>query len=207
MGMLVMGFGVSMCPHADFDRNVTFILTGSEVGLLYDLIGVEDPKSPLFGRFFYEIDVNRFTRDEAIDFLTRGFRETGIDVPRDVIEILVDMFNGIPGWLIYAANLYLRGIKDLTMVREAAVNEALNELNNFIRVKANYSTINARRTAIALKCIANGNDAWSKVAECVEDQEGASVSTASLGNIIASLEKLSIIKDYKYLDPVYNAFA
>jgi len=47
--------------HAyDFDRNVTFILTGSEVGLLYDFICVEDPKSPLFGRFFYEIDVNRF---------------------------------------------------------------------------------------------------------------------------------------------------
>ncbi|WP_243677813.1 ATP-binding protein [Vulcanisaeta distributa] len=96
--------------HAyDFDRNITFILTGSEVGLLYDFIGVEDPNSPLFGRYFHEVRIDRFTRDESIDFLRRGFRELNIDVPMSIIEEIVNAFDGIPGWLVYAANAYIRG--------------------------------------------------------------------------------------------------
>ncbi|GGI69748.1 hypothetical protein GCM10007112_03410 [Vulcanisaeta souniana JCM 11219] len=96
--------------HAyDFDRNVTFILSGSEVGLLYEFMSVEDPNSPLFGRYFYEVRIGRFTRDESIDFLWRGFKELGVEVTTDVIETIADVFNGIPGWLVYAANAYIRG--------------------------------------------------------------------------------------------------
>ncbi len=38
------------------------VLTGSEVGLLYDFLGVENPRSPLYGRYFSEIKLKRFTR-------------------------------------------------------------------------------------------------------------------------------------------------
>ncbi len=95
--------------HAyDFDRNVTFILSGSEVGLLYEFMGVEDPNSPLFGRYFHEVRIGRFTRDESVDFLRRGFKELGVEVSTDVIETIADVFDGIPGWLVYAANAYIR---------------------------------------------------------------------------------------------------
>ncbi|MGC9153945.1 MAG: AAA family ATPase [Vulcanisaeta sp.] len=194
--------------HAyDFDRNVTFILTGSEVGLLYDFIGVEDPNSPLFGRYFYEVRIDRFNRDESMDFLTKGFMEFGVDVPRSVIEEIVDVFDGIPGWLVYAANSYLRGVRDLAMIREAAIREAMNELERFVRIRANYSVINAKRTVLVLRCIANGSNTWSKVARCVEDLEGVSVSPTSLSNILNTLERLSIIRDYQFLDPMYREAA
>jgi len=38
----------------------------------------------------------------------------------------------------------------------------------------------------------------------VEEREEVIVSSSSLSNIINSLEDLSIIKDYKFLDPVYK---
>ena len=93
------------------------------------------------------------------------------------------------------------------MIREAAIREAMSELENLIRAKASYSTVNARRTALALRCIAMGNNSWSSVARCVEEFEGASVSSVSLNNIIRTLEGLSIIRDYGFLDPMYREAA
>jgi len=55
----------------DYNRNLTFILTGSEVGLLYDFIGIEDPKSPLYGRYYHEIKIERFNAEHDFD-LPRG---------------------------------------------------------------------------------------------------------------------------------------
>ncbi|HLI45825.1 MAG TPA: ATP-binding protein, partial [Geobacterales bacterium] len=58
--------------HAyDYDRNITFILTGSEVGLLYDFLGVEDENSPLYARFFYEVRLERFKGDKSREFLKK----------------------------------------------------------------------------------------------------------------------------------------
>ena len=81
----------------DFEHNITFILTGSEVGLLYDFISFEDPSSPLLGRYFYEVAIDRFSRGGSMEFLIRGFRELGIDVPRHLLEDFVELFDGIPG--------------------------------------------------------------------------------------------------------------
>ncbi|ADY02122.1 ATPase [Vulcanisaeta moutnovskia 768-28] len=48
--------------HAyDFNGNITFIFMDSEVDLLYDFIGIEDPSSPLFGRYFYEVKMKMLT--------------------------------------------------------------------------------------------------------------------------------------------------
>ncbi|WP_297523382.1 ATP-binding protein, partial [Thermococcus sp.] len=58
---------------------ITFVLTGSEVGVLHDFLGREDPKKPLFGRYAREIVLQRFRREESVDFLRRGFEEVGIE--------------------------------------------------------------------------------------------------------------------------------
>nr|WP_269199638.1 hypothetical protein [Acidianus ambivalens] len=38
----------------------------------------------------------------------------------------------------------------------------------------------------------------------MEKEEGSTISTSVLDNIIQNLEKMSIIKDYEFLDPVYK---
>lgn len=99
--------------HAyDYDANLTFILTGSEVGLLYDFLSVEDPSSPLYGRYFHEIRVERFDKETSISFLKQGFSELSIKVSDKTIEEIVSFFDGIPGWLAFAGNLYSQ-VKDM----------------------------------------------------------------------------------------------
>lgn len=41
----------------------------------------------------------------------------------------------------------------------------------------------------------------------MEDSEGTTVSPTSLNNVIKTLERLSIIENYEFLDPMYREAA
>lgn len=186
----------------DYNRNLTFILTGSEVGLLYEFIGVEDPNSPLYGRYYHEIKIERFDKEASMNFLKKGFEELKFDVSEDVLEKIIEIFNGIPGWLVFAGNYYYNK-KDLNEVKEIAISIALQEIKHFIEEKRKQSTIVARRYENVLRCLAKGFNSWSQLMRCLENSEGSSISTSVLDNLIKHLEKMSIIKDYSFLDPIY----
>ncbi|QKR00876.1 ATP-binding protein [Metallosphaera tengchongensis] len=190
--------------HAyDYDRNLTFILTGSEVGLLYDFLGVEDRESPLYGRYYYQITLDRFEKERATEFLRKGFDEISAKVSDEETEKLVEFFDGIPGWLTFGANRFLEGRK-IEEVREIAIDVALNEIENLIETKRRVSEIVGRRYKNALKCLALGENSWSKLSNCLQRAEGSTMSSSVLENIITNLEKSSIIKDYEFLDPIYG---
>ncbi|MEM1627139.1 MAG: ATP-binding protein [Sulfolobaceae archaeon] len=185
--------------HAyDYDRNITFILTGSEVGLLYDFLGVEDPESPLYGRYYEEIILERFDKEKSIEMLRKGFEELSFQVKDEILEEIYNEFDGIPGWLVFAGLQYFNK-KDLKEVKEIAINIALNEINRLL--ERNPAK---RRYEIVMKCIAKGNDSWSKVKSCLEEEEGSTISSSVLSNILENLEKMSLIRDYKFLDPIYE---
>ncbi|QXJ28456.1 hypothetical protein J5U23_01325 [Saccharolobus shibatae B12] len=190
--------------HAyDYDKNLTFILTGSEVGLLYDFMSIEDPSSPLYGRFYHEIRLERFNKDASFNFLRKGFEEYSLKVKDEVIEEIISFFDGIPGWLAFSGNLYVN-FKDVERVKEIAVNVALNELKNLIENKRRISEIVGRRYLYTLKCIADGNSSWSRLERCLSDREGTTISSSVLSNILKQLESVSLIKDYDFLDPIYK---
>lgn len=46
-------------------------------------------------------------------------------------------------------------------------------------------------------------DSWSKLLRCLESEEGSTISTSVLDNLIKNLEKMSIIKEYRFMDPIY----
>jgi len=185
--------------HAyDYDRNLTFILTGSEAGLLYDFLKFDNEGSPLYGRYCFNLVVERFDRDTAREFLKRGFEEVNVDVEDEVLEDAVNFFDGIPGWLTFFGNEYISGNKKIETVKNIAVNLALKEIKNIVRARG-------RRYALVLKAIAEGEDTWSSIKRYVEKREGVTVSSSILSNTINNLEDMSIIKDYKFLDPVYRA--
>ena len=185
--------------HAyDYDRNLTFVLTGSEVGLLYDLLKVEDPDSPLYGRYYREVRLERFSKEKSLDFLTRGFEEAGVR-PGD-LERMVDLLDGIPGWLTFYGRRCLEGECDPERVVEMAVNLALRELRRLLEGRSDrYFTV--------LKAVAEGNRSWSKVKRYVEEAEGRVVSKGILHNVLMGLERLSILRDYRFPDPVYELAA
>ncbi|WP_288104695.1 ATP-binding protein, partial [Thermofilum sp.] len=176
--------------HAyDYDQNISFILTGSEVGLLYDFIGIEDSRSPLYGRYYVEVKLERLSREQSIDFLRKGFAQLNLRVSEEVLEVAYEHFDGIPGWLTFFGNAYARGEADIEKMKSIAVRTALEELRNMTRD-------NPRRYGLVLRAIAEGRKTWSQVKEYLEEKEGTTISSSVLSNILRSLEDMSIIKNY-----------
>ncbi|PLJ77389.1 AAA family ATPase [Infirmifilum sp. SLHALR2] len=197
------GVFLEALAHAyDYDDNITFILTGSEVGLLFEYLGVDDPSSPLYGRRVDTITLGRFSRDDSAEFLRQGFREAGVEVPSHYIEAIVGFFDGIPGWLALAGSTVVsaRGRIGLEELRRQAVEVAKRELMEIVEARG-------RRYALVLKLIAQGVKRWSELKSRLEEAEGRIVPSSVLHNILESLRKLSIVEDYEFLDPVYKEAA
>jgi len=180
----------------DHLSNITVVLSGSEVRLLDEFIGVNNPESPLYGRYFVELNVRRFSKDESLEFLRLGFRQEGIEPGVDVLEGAVELFDGIPGWLVYFGRSYVDHTHDINVIKEQAIHTALNELAKL-----------SRREKAILKAIAHGARTWGQVRRFVEENLGESIPKSSLTRLIRRLELLSIVKDYEFLDGIYKEAA
>ena len=86
-----LGYEVlALLAHSyDYCKNISFILTGSELGLLYDFLRLDDPSSPLYGRHIEEVRVGRFNADRSLDFLERGFQQYNMKTSRETLEYAV----------------------------------------------------------------------------------------------------------------------
>ncbi len=184
----------------DYNRNLTFIVTGSEVGLLYNFLGTEDEGSPLFGRSYFEVKLGRFSRESSIGFLEAGFKEARITVSGQVIEEAVSEFDGIVGWLTYFGNQWVSGTRDSGLIRKKAISIARGEIMSMQEGRSS-------RFLVVLKCLAKGKDSWTGLKRCIEEAEGKTISTSVLDNAVRVLEYLNLINDYQFLDPIYREAA
>lgn len=174
-------------------ENITFIVAGSEIGLLHDFLGYENHSSPLYGRYIHEITIERFNHDLAREFLIKGFREEGVEPLEEVVETAINFFDGIVGWLVFFGRKYVDGYRNFDELKKMAVDLAREELDKL-----------SSRGKMVLKAIALGCDTWSKVRSFIAEKHGVAIPKSTLTRIIDKLEKLSIIKDYSFLDPVYK---
>ena len=189
--------------HAyDYDRNLTFILTGPEVGFLYEYLGIDNPDSPLYGRYAKTIMLDRFNPSQSLEFLREGFSEAGLTLPRAYLEELVSTFDGIPGWLTLAGNYVLskKSPVPISELEDYAVKTAVKELSKL-------KEIHGPRIIRILKLIAEGYNSWGTLKAGLERMEKRLVSKSSLSRMINTLTKLSIIQDYRFLDPIYEKAA
>lgn len=176
--------------------NLTFVLTGSEVGMLHDFIGLDNPKKPLFGRYAREITLKRFSREQSGDFLRRGFEELGVRVREEEIKKAVEKLDGIVGWLTLYG--YLRGVRKLPEkdaldeLFERAKALVLDELSALTRYSARYWFI--------LKAVALGNSSWSSIKEYVEFKAGK-INDAKFSALLKNLVK------YGYLEKGENGYS
>ncbi|RLF90555.1 ATP-binding protein [Thermococci archaeon] len=148
-------------------ENVTFILTGSEVGLLEDFLRLHDPESPLFGRPYAEIRLSRFSYSESYDFLRRGFEELNLEVPEEEIREAVEELDGIVGWLtLYGYNRYLgySHLKALEKLKEDAKRLINLEFSKLKKLSKKYELI--------MKIVARGTHRWSEIKEKLELMSG-----------------------------------
>ena len=186
-------------------RSLKFVVSGSEVGLLYKFFDFESYESPLYGRAWDEVVLERFTREKSIDFLEAGFAEAGLRVPRERLESAVDALNGIPGWLaLYGYEAVKRRRADvLDEVLERAVGTALSELKNLVATSHVYRYV--------LKAVAMGHASWSNVRRALEAWLGAQVHSETLSRCLSRLVDMSVLvkKDgeYQFSDPIYREAA
>lgn len=185
-------------------RRVKFILTGSEVGLLYRFLELDKYESPLYGRVVEEITVDRFSEEKSVEFLESGFREAGMEVPRRVLEEVVYKLDGIPGWLSFYGYEVLRTRKlDVDQVVEKAVNLARSELRKLVRTSNNYKYL--------LRAVAMGYKNWKMIKSFFEMQIGRKVDNKTMGRLLRNLVDASILtkrdEEYYFLDPMYREAA
>jgi len=179
----------------DYYKNLSFILTGSEMDVLYGIL--RDPKNPLYGRAFVEIRTRKLGRDESIDFLERGFKEAGQEISFEEIDRVVSELDGIIGWLTYYGYLKIGGIEDFEEIKKEAIELAKTELENFLKQRM------SRRYRLVLRLLTEGVKEWSLLKRSLEKAEGRELSDRVLYEILQQLKRHSIIDEGNNLtDPI-----
>ncbi len=174
--------------HSD----LKIVLSGSEIGLLYDFLGVENSKAPLYGRYFREIRSESFDYFKSKDFLLKGFEQVGLDVEKDVTNYACEKLDGIVGWLVHF------GLKCLEKTSKDVVEEVLGEASKisfeeFNKFLEKHRPAEKRIFEIA-KAIATGKKTWGEIKRHLESVEQRSIPDASLNRAIKTLIKASFVE-------------
>jgi len=189
----------------DYKGGIQLLLTGSQVGLLDDLLGAEDPSSPLYGRAKSEISLDRFSNEQSVEFLRDGFRQVKMKVDQEDIEYAVRKLDGIVGWLSnlgWQCYLEKKISKELIdrLLKEAA-KLALKEFENFLLRRSA-----APRYRAIMKRVAREPARWVQIKAHLEGETGAKIHDANLTNLLNELLKAGFLEHrgdfYSTADPV-----
>ncbi|MGB9729695.1 MAG: AAA family ATPase [Thermoprotei archaeon] len=184
-------------------KNIRIVLTGSEIGLLYKFLNIENPNSPLYGRYIHIIKTRRLSHEESIEFLKKGFTELKINIPENTLLKVVENLDGIIGWLtIFGYTCYLnkdKCIENIDKIIDQAIEIAKQELTNLLNTRRSprYKTL--------LKTLTTEKK-WSEIKKLLELKEGRTINDKTIKELLQTLIDLSIIekKDEKYIitDPI-----
>ncbi len=177
-------------------ENVSLIISGSQVGLLYKFLRINDPSAPLYGRPRAEVKLNKLPPWRAEEFLRTGFKQHGVKPPEKLIERAVEALDGVIGWLTYL------GFKAVTTgnyteklveeVLEEASKLALQELENFLQLRP----LARKRYIETLKAIAlHPKPTWTTIHSYLQVRLGRTPKTA-LANILRNLQDAGFIEKH-----------
>ncbi len=177
--------------YAYDNLKVSLVFTGSEVGMVYRFLKLNDAGSPLFGRAFVNVTVPPFPRDKAIEFLRRGFEEVGVRVKDDELEDAYSNLGGIPGWLTYYGFNYLQERdhrKALDKTISLGVSLIMEEFRNFLSIRRGAES---RYYAIMRVCVKGCR--WSDVKRAIEAKEGVEIDDKRLSELLQNLTDASFL--------------
>ena len=182
--------------------DIKIILSGSQVGLLYRFLKVEDPEAPLYGRAFTEVRLKKLDEGKSREFLIKGFKQEGVDVPKHTIDEAINRFDGVIGWLTYFGFSLTTSREDINTIHEKASRLALNELEHALNIYG----VGRQRYKETLKTIASlGSARWSHIKRGIEARLGRipnNTLSTILKNLIASSFIEKVDEEYRITDPV-----
>ena len=169
------------------------VMTGSEVGLLHDYLGVDDPSAPLYGRYFHEVSLSRFTPEQSWDFLLKGFEQVGINPQEKLIEEAVERLDGIVGWLVlFGKKAMEKGPSEglIGEVFEEAKALAMSEFENFLEKRQ----VARGRYMEIMRAVAGGKRTWEEIKGHLEKKEGKSIADSVLARLLKGLVDSSFLE-------------
>jgi len=170
---------------------ITFILSGSEVGLLEEIIGSEKTNHPLHGRNIVRINMVRMDPGRSVEFLRKGFRQIKIEVSEEDLADAIKELDGLIGWLtLYGYRKGVMKSKDaMKETIEIASKVAASELSSFLRNRKSkriYLSILRHATGIS----------WSELKARVEKDIGKTLNPNLLSFTVNELMKYSFLEKY-----------
>jgi AAA+ ATPase superfamily predicted ATPase len=172
-------------------------VTGSEVGVLFDFLGFDQPDSPLYGRHFIQVQMRNFSTSMAKEFLLSGFKQIKLEPSSEVLEYAVKRLDGVPGWL----TLFGVRCRDRNVCLRELVDEVAFEAGKLAREEVLKIVALSRRYGVILNFLAKvGEASWSQVKSVIETREARSVTNHAVSTLLRNLVNMGIILkiDSKY---------
>jgi AAA+ ATPase superfamily predicted ATPase len=190
-------FDMLFASFVDRFKNITLILTGSEVGVLDRFLDLDNPEKPLFGRTAVKLFLEGFDREKSRDFLLKGFKQFGVIPTVSEVEDAVKMFGGNPGWLTMYGFYRCVLKQNPNHARPKVVSEAskliISELEHVIeRSRERYLTI--------LFSIAQGINHWIDIKNYLIVSTGKNIDDKTFTKLLNKL------LDYGFIFKKENAY-
>lgn len=190
---------LSFLAHVfDSYHNVVIVVTGSEVGVLFDFLGFDQADSPLYGRHYVQVQMKHFSSDTTADFLVEGLKQIKLKYSSEVLEYAIKKLDGVPGWL----TLFGVRCRDKNKVSKALVDEVASEAGKLAREEAVKIVLLSRRYAVILNLLAKAGEAsWSEIKSVIETKEARSVTNYAVSSLLKNLVNMGIVleNENKYI--------
>ena len=190
-----------------YDRfpNVQMIVSGSEIRLIEEVLGITNSSHPLYGRRMEIVKLNRLTAEKSLAFLHAGFRQLRCKISHKELNEVVRRLDGLVGWLtLYGYERAIANTQNaLEKVERMAVGIVEEEIKQLLENKRN------KRLYIAILKYAS-NRGWKELLSIVRDELGK-VNNVSFSRALKELVSYSFIekKEHKYMvaDPMVKVAA
>lgn len=187
-------------------KSIKIVLTGSEIGVLDKLIGKDNYNSPLFGRAYIEIKLEKIREGDTTKFLEEGFKQINKKIEFEEIREVIENLDGIIGWVTYYGWFRYKGFShrlSLERVREEGKIIIKKELENFLegrKARIRYLKI--------LKSLTKGSNSWNLLKQKFR-KEGLNISDVQLNLYLKELINFGFVEKvgdkYFISDPLLNS--
>lgn len=199
---MLRGTGVDAFFSALYDNTgCKIVLTGSEIGVLDEFIGKDNPKAPLFGRSYSEIKMHQMKPEKSREFLVAGFAEADKRIPAQILDNALAELDGIIGWLVMFGNASLRATFEDALKNTIKTGSMLaySELETFL----NTRQVAKKRYLMLLRLLAEKNMRWTDIKRALQIELKESISDPQFSNYLNALTAYGfvVVIDNRYFIP------